>query len=168
MFWFVFQNKCINEMKFDNCSDEDERERKEQVNSSYIKLFFSKTILHIRGVLKVRLPKNLCLRTFWINPHTQIRRELGGGSPVVFEEVRLKSFCSEKSTKQTLQTWSRAKRWKLHLEFRGRSVINYDWHYNKNIFYSKRNFLGGTWSPASSRTTAATNAGKQYFKSQTS
>ncbi len=51
-------------MKFDNCSDEDERERKEQVNSSYIKLFFSKTFLYIRGVLKVRLAKNLCLRTF--------------------------------------------------------------------------------------------------------
>ncbi len=39
-------------MKFDNCSDEDERERKEQVNSNYIKSLFSKTILFIRGVLK--------------------------------------------------------------------------------------------------------------------
>ena len=156
MFCFVFQNKCINEMKFDNCSDEDERERKEQVNSNYIKLFFSKTILYIWGVLKVRLAKNLCLRTFWINPHTQKRRELGGGLSEAFEEVRLRSVCRETNQIDPSNCL-------LHLEFWGHSAIKYVWHYNKNIFYSKHHFLGGTWSPASSRTTAATNAGKIIF-----
>jgi hypothetical protein len=50
---FFFQNKCINELKFDNCSDEDERERKEQVAKHGNDVSFVGDKMVVKGVHKI-------------------------------------------------------------------------------------------------------------------